>query len=252
VVQNIVINAIQAMPVGGTIRLEARNEPLEESNRWALPAGPYLRLSIADQGSGIPEEQLTRIFDPYFTTKQAGSGLGLATSYSILRNHGGHLAVSSVLGRGSTFTFLVPAEPDRVAPAAAAERIEVSARGHRVLVMDDQELVRGMAERMLRTLGFSTQGASNGEEALELFRAAQSEGRPFQLAILDLTVVGGMGGRATLAALRSIDPGLKVIISSGYSDDPVLADYRGHGATGILPKPYRLAELKSVLREALE
>jgi two-component system, cell cycle sensor histidine kinase and response regulator CckA len=252
VVQNIVINAVQAMPAGGTIRLDARNERLDESNRWSLPAGPYLRVSIADQGSGIPEEQLTRIFDPYFTTKQTGSGLGLATSYSILRNHGGHLGVSSVLGRGSTFTFLVPAEPDRAMPSAAAEWIEVSARGHRVLVMDDQELVRGMAERMLRTLGFSTQGASNGEEALELYRAARSEGRPYQLAILDLTVVGGMGGKATLAALRSMDPTLKVIISSGYSDDPVLADYREHGVSGVLPKPYRLAELKSVLREVLE
>jgi two-component system cell cycle sensor histidine kinase/response regulator CckA len=252
VVQNIVINAVQAMPAGGTIRLEARNERLGEANRGALPAGSYLRVSIADQGTGIPEEQLTRIFDPYFTTKQTGSGLGLATSYSILRNHGGHLGVSSALGRGSTFTFLVPAEPDREVPSAAAERVEVSARGTRVLVMDDQDLVRGMAERMLRTLGFSTHGASNGEEALALFHAARSEGRPFQLVILDLTVVGGMGGKETLAALRSIDPAVKVIISSGYSDDPILADYREHGASGVLPKPYRLAELKSVLREVVE
>ena len=252
VVQNIVINAVQAMPGGGTIRLEARNERLEPGNLRALPAGPYIRLSITDQGAGIPGEQLTRIFDPYFTTKQTGSGLGLATSYSILRNHGGHLGVSSTLGKGSTFTFLIPAQPDRTAPAAAAEQVEVHAKGRRVLVMDDQELVRGMVERMLRSLGFSTQGAANGETAIELFRAAQSQGVPFQLVILDLTVVGGMGGKETLAALREIDPSVKVIVSSGYSDDPVLAAYREHGASGVLPKPYRLQELKSVLREVVE
>ncbi len=248
VVQNIVINAVQAMPGGGTIKVETRNEILEEGNRFSLAPGPFLRIAITDRGIGIPEEQRRRIFDPYFTTKQTGSGLGLATSYSILKNHGGHLSVTSAVGEGSTFTFLIPAQPERALPAAAAATADVSAQG-RVLVMDDQDLVRGMVERMLHNLGFTTRGAANGEQALELFRAAREDGAPFQLVILDLTVVGGMGGKETLAALRSLDPSVKVIVSSGYSDDPVLSAYREHGASGILPKPYRLQDLKSVLSE---
>ncbi len=248
VVQNIVINAVQAMPGGGRILVSVRNEHLG-ANVAALPPGPYLRVSITDQGPGIPAEQRQRIFDPYFTTKQSGNGLGLATSYSILRNHGGHLGFTTEEGAGTTFWFLLPAQPERAAPRQEPDRVEAPASGWRVLVMDDQETVRVMVERMLRVLGFTTQGAAHGEEAVALFRAARDAGTPFQLAILDLTVVGGMGGRETLAALREIDPSLRIIVSSGYSDDPILSDFRRYGAGGVLPKPYRLEELKAVLRE---
>jgi two-component system, cell cycle sensor histidine kinase and response regulator CckA len=249
VVQNIVINAVQAMPKGGKITLSAGNASVEPDNPYALAAGSYIEVSITDEGTGIPDDQVKKIFDPYFTTKEGGSGLGLATSYSILRNHRGYLGARSVQGRGSTFTFLVPAEPRRKVPSSAQEDIVVSGRGRRVLVMDDQELVRTMVERMLTHLGFATQGASNGSEAVRLFEAARREGAPFDLAVLDLTIIGGMGGKETLNTLLSIDPTVKVIVSSGYSTDPVLAHHREYGAAGVLPKPYRLVDLKKVLRD---
>jgi two-component system cell cycle sensor histidine kinase/response regulator CckA len=249
VVQNIVINAVQSMPNGGKITLGAANVILEQENPYALPAGPYIQVSISDEGTGIPEDHLKKIFDPYFTTKATGSGLGLATSYSILRNHKGFLGVRSVPGRGSTFTFLVPAEPRQKIPGAVPEDVVVLGRGRRVLVMDDQELVRTMVERMLTHLGFRPQGASNGSDAIRLFREALQDGAPFQLAVLDLTIIGGVGGKETLATLLSIDATVKVIVSSGYSNDPILAHYREYGAAGVLPKPYRLIDLKRVLHD---
>jgi nitrogen-specific signal transduction histidine kinase/CheY-like chemotaxis protein len=252
VVQNIVINAVQAMPAGGQITVKAVNTRLEPENSCALPPGPYLEISVADKGTGIPEGLLKRIFDPYFTTKQTGSGLGLAVSYSIIRSHRGYLGATSAPGQGSTVTFLVPAEPDREIPRVAQEKAPVPLRGGGVLVMDDQEMVRTMAVRMIASLGFSAVGAANGGEALELYKAALADKRPFDAVILDLTVVGGMGGKETISRLLSIHPSARIIVSSGYSHEPDLADYRRLGAVGILPKPYRLQELKKVILEVVE
>jgi CheY-like chemotaxis protein len=195
---------------------------------------------------------LKKIFDPYFTTKQTGSGLGLATSYSIIRKHKGYLGAMSEPGRGSTFIFLIPAEPDGEVPPPSQESVAVSAHGGRVLVMDDQEMVRAMAIRMLISLGFSPDGAANGEEAVNLYQVAQSDGHPFVAVILDLTVIGGIGGKEAISRLRAIDPKAKIVVSSGYSNDPVMADYRRYGVRGVLPKPYRLQEMKNVLFEVLE
>ncbi len=252
VIQNIVINAVQAMPAGGRIQVKAVNSKLSEGNPLALPSGPYLEISISDEGEGIPEGLLNKIFDPYFTTKQAGSGLGLATSYSIVRKHKGHLGAASVPGRGSTFTILIPAEPGREVPPLVQQSVAVSARGGRVLLMDDQEMVRAMAARMLASLGFSPIAAANGEEAVELYQTAQSDGQPFVAVILDLTVIGGLGGKETISRLLAIDPGARIIVSSGYSNDPVLADHQRYGALGVLPKPYRLQELRNALIEVVE
>jgi CheY-like chemotaxis protein len=252
VVQNIVINAVQAMPNGGQIRVKARNVMLSGENPRALTPGPYLEISVTDEGTGIPEGLLKKIFDPYFTTKQTGSGLGLATSYSIIRKHKGYLGAMSEPGRGSTFIFLIPAEPDGEVPPPSQESVAVSAHGGRVLVMDDQEMVRAMAIRMLISLGFSPDGAANGEEAVNLYQVAQSDGHPFVAVILDLTVIGGIGGKEAISRLRAIDPKAKIVVSSGYSNDPVMADYRRYGVRGVLPKPYRLQEMKNVLFEVLE
>jgi len=252
VVQNIVINAVQAMPGGGQVTVRAVNRRLAGGNRHALPAGPYLEISISDEGTGIQEDLLRRIFDPYFTTKQTGSGLGLATSYSIIRSHRGYLSAESAPGRGSTFTFLIPAEPDRELPRMAPQDREVSARGKRVLVMDDQEMVRSVALRMLTGMGFSAVGAASGQEAVSLFAEALRGHEPFEVVILDLTVIGGMGGREALSRILSLDPSARVIVSSGYSNDPVLADHRRYGALGVLPKPYRLQELKKAMSELVE
>jgi two-component system cell cycle sensor histidine kinase/response regulator CckA len=252
VVQNVVINAVQAMPTGGQITVRMQNLTLAVENPYALPAGPYLSVSIADQGTGIPEGLLKRIFDPYFTTKQSGSGLGLATSYSIIRRHKGYLGASSAPGGGSTFTFLVPAAPEREVPRPVLEKAPLPLRGGKVLVMDDQEMVRVMAVRMLDGLGFVSVGASSGEEALELYATALSDGHPFDVVILDLTVVGGLGGKETLSRLLALDPAARVVVSSGYSNDPVLANHRRFGARGVLAKPYRLQEMKQALLEVME
>jgi len=251
VVQNIVINAVQAMPQGGQITVRLQNVTLQAENPYALLSGPYLQVAISDQGTGIPDPLLKRIFDPYFTTKQTGSGLGLATSYSIIRRHKGYLGVSSAAGQGSTFTFLVPAAPGRDVPPAEKATAASTGSGGRILVMDDQEMVRSMAMRMLDGLGFASVGASAGEEAVDLYATAMRDGRPFDAVILDLTVVGGLGGKETLSRLLSLDPAARVIVSSGYSNDPVLANHRRHGARGVLPKPYRLQEMKQALFDVL-
>ncbi len=251
VVQNIVINAVQAMPAGGRITIKAGNARLERENSCALPPGPYLEISVSDEGTGIPEGLLKRIFDPYFTTKQAGSGLGLATSYSIIRSHKGYLGASRP-GLGSTFTVLIPAEPDREVPRIKQESVAVTPLGKRVLVMEDQEMVRSVALRMLASLGYSSVGAAHGEEAVDLYASALRDGHPFDAVILDLTIVGGVGGKETLSRLLSIDPSVKVIVSSGYSNDPILADHRRYGAFGVLPKPYRLQELKKALFQVVD
>jgi len=251
VVQNIVINAVQAMPGGGQITVKVENATLTAENRYALLSGPYVQVSISDQGTGIPEGLLKRIFDPYFTTKQAGSGLGLATSYSIIRRHKGYLGASSAAERGSTFTFLVPAQPGLKIPPPVQAAATFSRTGGKVLVMDDQEMVRAMAVQMLGGLGFASAGASNGEEAVDLYASALHDGHPFDAVILDLTVVGGLGGKETLSRLLALDPTARVIVSSGYSNDPVLANHRRYGARGVLPKPYRLQEMKQALLDVL-
>jgi PAS domain S-box-containing protein len=254
VIQNIVLNADQAMAPGGTVEIAARNARApSKALPPALAPGDYVVITVRDHGAGMPPKVLERIFDPYFTTKEKGSGLGLATSYSIVRNHGGLIDVASEVGRGSLFCVYLPAaegverRPDP-APEAAPR---APARAGRVLVMDDERVVRTIVGKLLASIGHRAEFAQNGEEAIERFRAAGAAGDPFDAVILDLTVRGGLGGRETLERLLAIDPGVRAVVSSGYSEDAVMADHRAHGFRARLTKPYRLDQLRETLCELL-
>lgn len=250
VVQNLVINAIQAMPNGGSITLKLNNEVLAENDVVTLPAGDYLRLEIADSGRGIAPEHLARIFEPFFTTKEYGSGLGLATVYSVIKKHRGHIAVESVLGSGTTFRIWVPAariEPAR--PVAAAVPFE-PLKG-RVLFMDDEEPIRTMTKALLERLGLDVKVTSDGDEAVREYASARSAGQPFDVVVFDLTVPGAMGGADAMREILKMDPTAKGIVSSGYSSDPVMANFRAHGFRGSVPKPYRMSDFSRTLREVM-
>jgi two-component system cell cycle sensor histidine kinase/response regulator CckA len=250
VVHNIVLNACEAMPVGGTLRVAMHNTEIGEKNTLPLDRGNYVRIDITDSGPGIPDHYLARIFDPYFTTKQKGSGLGLATSYSIVKRHGGLITVSSQLGTGSTFSLYLPASGQR--PSARKGQVAglLSGRG-KILVMDDEEVVRTIAGHMLAGLGYEVEFAESGEGAIEKYSAAMKADVPFDAVILDLTVRGGMGGRETIRKLSAIDPSVKAIVSSGYSSDDILSQYRDYGFLAVLTKPYQIEELGLVLHGLL-
>ncbi len=248
VFNNLLINADQAMPAGGTITVRAENVIVGEES--TMEECEYVRITISDQGVGIPPHYLGKIFDPYFTTKQKGSGLGLATSYSIVRSNAGYITVESEPGAGTTFSVYLPAtqaaEPSPQIPAAAP----LSGQG-RILVMDDEVMVRDILSTMLGKLGFEVASAADGEEAIRLYQEAQTSGRPFTAAIFDLTVPGGMGGKEALRRLLAIDPRIKAIVSSGYSDDPIMAEFRTFGFQGVISKPYRFMELSQALAAVL-
>ncbi|HEU4389777.1 MAG TPA: response regulator, partial [Blastocatellia bacterium] len=212
-----------------------------------LPPGCYVRISIEDQGVGIPGEHLHKVFDPYFTTKQKGNGLGLATAYSIIKKHDGHIAVDSVVGKGTAFEIYLPASPN--ARPDAREVIEPPPLGKlRVLVMDDEETIRDVAAQMLESLGCEAASVRDGSDAIDLYHSAWQNGEPFDAVILDLTVPGGMGGKEVVERLLELDPDVKAIVCSGYSNDPVMADFDQHGFVGFVAKPYKIQELSDVLR----
>jgi signal transduction histidine kinase len=252
VIQNIVMNAMDAMPTGGTVIISAVNEVIPKGLKPSLPAGGcFVRIAIQDSGIGIPEQYMSRIFDPYFTTKQRGSGLGLASSYSIVNNHEGSIEATSEANKGSTFVIYLPGAKSTVAEEAAKEAPSttcVPMKRAKVLVMDDEEIVQSVAKEMLLALGHEVECTADGNEAIEAFKAAMEAGRPFDITILDLTVKRGMGGEETLRKLKEIDPDAKVIVSSGYSDDPVISDYRSYGFAAFLNKPYRTKELRDTLQ----
>lgn len=251
VVQNLAINAVQAMPQGGTVRIAAANVSLATGAIANLAAGEYVKISVTDTGTGIAPEHVAKIFDPYFTTKQQGSGLGLATVYSIIRKHGGHIEVESKLGTGTTFHFWMPAaaQPARTVPV---ESPSIDTLKVRVLFMDDEEPIREMATLFLSRLGSQVVTAGDGAAAVEAYRAAMEKQRPFDVVVMDLTVPGGMGGREAMQHLLKLDPKVRAIVSSGYSRDPVLGSYRSHGFCGILPKPYGLDQLRKTISEVVE
>ncbi len=251
VVQNLVINATQAMPEGGIIRVAIRNEDNPQRGTLnLLPQGQYLRLSIADSGVGIRADHLARIFDPYFTTKQSGSGLGLATVYSIVRKHLGHIEVDSVLGKGTTFTIWLPAAPHDQPPPTETNTTLPNMTG-RLLFMDDEATICQMAKTLLGRLGFTVVTAPDGSSAVAAYKEAKKSNAPFRLVIMDLTVPGGMGGLEAMEELRVFDPEVVAIVSSGYSSDPVMANYRNHGFRGMVPKPYKIADLARAIRTVL-
>ncbi len=249
VIQNLVINAIQAMPTGGAVTIRAENLTLKEDQGVPLPPGRYVKIKIRDQGIGIPADYLPKIFDPYFSTKQKGSGLGLATAYSIIKNHKGYMTVESTLGKGTTFHLYLPSTAKKVkaAPPKAACFLE-QGRG-RILVMDDDAGVRQVAGKILAHLGYEAEFAVDGNEAIDKYQVAQKSGRPFDLVIMDLTIPGGMGGKEALEVLRQIDPRTRAIVSSGYADDPIMTHYRDYGFCGVIKKPYKVDTFSHVLHE---
>lgn len=247
---HLLINADQAMPDGGIIRVGTDNIHLDASPIHELPKGNYVRITVEDQGSGIPTRHLSNIFDPYFTTKPSGRGLGLPTADSIIRKHQGHIAVHTVPDQGSTFHVYLPQSPCS-APVARPENVTVPTGRGKILVMDDQEPLLDIAGRLLASLGYDSVLARDGQEALDLFQAACDKGEPFDAVILDLTVPGGMGGAQAIPLLLALDPQVRAVVSSGYSSDPIMANFRSYGFSGVVPKPYTRAQLADVLHGIL-
>jgi PAS domain S-box-containing protein len=242
VLNNLLINACQAMPRGGTIRISARNTRVGFHEHHSLEEGNYVKVSIKDHGIGIPGEHLPKIFDPYFTTKQHGSGLGLATSYAIINKHRGNIAVESKLGHGTTFHLFIPEAGEKKPEQAPPRAVPLNGEG-RILVMDDDETLRDVASSILQSLGYTTRTAKDGKEAVACYEAARKTGEPFDAVIMDLTVPGGTGGKEAVGMLLQIDPGAKVIVTSGYSNDDCIANYKAYGFSGVVPKPYNLKQL---------
>jgi len=253
VLHNIIINATQAMPGGGTITIRAENSTVAADNSMCLAPGRYVRLTVSDRGCGISEEDQHKIFDPYFTTKADGSGLGLATTRSIIMKHGGHIDVRSVFGDGTTVEILLPACEEMPLftgrePSPEDSGIQMD---RSVLVMDDEEIIRDLTSLMLQESGYHVRTCVNGDEAIALYGAAVAAGNPYAAVIMDLTIPGGMGGREAAQHILALDPNARLIVSSGYSSDPVMADYAAHGFCAVLQKPYDADGITSVLRAAL-
>jgi CheY-like chemotaxis protein len=250
VINNLVINAMQAMPEGGVIQVRAENANLGEDNGLGLPPGRYVRIAVADCGSGIRPEHLAKIFDPFFTTKQTGSGLGLATAYSIIKRHDGLINVESTLGIGTIFRVYLPASNQPVQTPQVVQIGPLAGQG-RVLVMDDEPLIRELAVTALETLGYRVHTVPDGAEAVRCFAEAKARGDPFQALVMDLTIPGGMGGKEAVKKILALDPNARAIVSSGYSNDPVMAHFRDHGFRGVVGKPYRIEELAKALSEVI-
>lgn len=252
VVNALMLNAREAMPGGGTVRIAASNVELHDSSAL-LPAGRYIKVTVADGGEGIQEGSATKIFDPYFTTKPAATGLGLAISYSIVKKHGGLLHLESSSPEGATFVFYLRAT-DRKASAEPGKAPEplYHFNHQRVLVMDDEAAIRDLTSQLLGTLGYEVTTVPDGLEAVKTYERALRQGQQFQVVILDATVRGGMGGLATIERLRGLDPEVNAIICSGYSDEAALAEFLAYGFRGALPKPFTRRELAEALQRSFE
>jgi len=251
VINALMINAREAMLSGGTVDISARNIELENKPGALLPGGRYVKVAIADHGGGVPPDIATKIFDPYFTTKSVSSGLGLSISFSGVKKHGGMLHLEQSSPSGAVFSFYLPAA--RAEPAV----IKSIGDGHgmpsplqRILVMDDEEGIRELTSQLLNTLGYEVTAVTDGVEAVNTYERAMRRGENFQAVILDATIRGGMGGLATIARLRNIDPSVVAIICSGYSDEAALAEFLQYGFRGALPKPFTRRDLADVLQRA--
>ena len=252
VMNALLINAREAMPHGGKIIVSARNIDLEESGGALLPPGHYIKVSVADAGEGIDEELAKKIFDPYFTTKPMGSGLGLSISHSIVRKHGGLLHLEDSSSDGSTFAFYLPTAEQQIATGeSTASESFFPFRHPRILVMDDEAAIRDLTSQLLGALGYEATTVPDGQEAVRTYESALRKGENFHAVILDATIRGGMGGVATIERLRSLDPNVTAIICSGYSDEAALSEFLAYGFRGALPKPFSREELADVLHRAL-
>jgi len=251
VFHNVLINADQSMPEGGTIKVLVENRGVGKEDALPVREGRYVRVSMEDQGTGIPEKHLQKVFDPFFTTKDRGNGLGLSTSFAIVHRHEGTIQVESTMGVGTTFHVYLPASEKEPSAEAGDRRTLVRGRG-RILVVDDDAVVRKAARSILEHLGYEVEQALDGQECLNRYQDAMESGKPFRYVIIDLTIPGGMGGKQAIKDLRALNPGAVVIVSSGYSDDPIMSDYEAHGFDGVAPKPYTVEDLSKLLRSLEE
>jgi len=254
VINNLIINACQAMERGGLLEIHAKNMDNTETNTEQIlhmEKGKYIEIAVKDQGLGITEEHLQKIFDPYFTTKEKGSGLGLFTAYAIIKKHHGYLRVDSEVGIGTTFYIYLPATEVDLSASQDRQASDLVGTG-KILVMDDEEMIREMTRALLERFGYEVELAKDGIQALEIYQQASHAGRPFDAILLDLTIPGSMGGKETVRALHEFDPAAKAIVVSGYSNDPILAEYHHYGFCGYLVKPYPSQELLRVLSNILK
>lgn len=248
VIANILINAIHAMPEGGIINVSAENKNITGQSNIPLKDGEYVKISIKDHGIGIQKEHLNKIFDPFFTTKQRGKGLGLTSSYSIVKNHNGYIGVESEPGKGTTFHVYLPVSKEQPSLKEIVQEFPFSAKG-RILVMDDEDLLRTVISRMLAQCGYEAETSKDGSEMLKIYTEAMQSGKPFDAVIIDLIVPAGMGGKEAIQELLKIDPNAKAIVSSGYSEDPMIANFQEYGFRGMLAKPFTLNNLSQALHK---
>ena len=252
VINNLIINSSQAMPEGGIINISALNTLINGRSALPLQPGEYVEISIRDEGIGIPKENLHRIFDPFFTTKPKGTGLGLSSTFSIIKKHGGHITVDSSIGKGSIFNIYLPASENKTLPKHIEIVKEHIVDTGRVLIMDDEEMIRKTACNILRQLGYEADAVTDGEEAIAKYNEAMVSGRPYDIIIMDLTVPGRLGGKETVQKLIEIDPNVTAIASSGYSNDPVMHDFERYGFSGIIVKPYRVIDMRDAIWKVLK
>jgi PAS domain S-box-containing protein len=251
VIHNVLLNAIQAMPNGDSIQVRAENTVISAGSMLRLREGNYLKISVVDHGCGIPADILPNIFDPYFTTKTHGSGLGLATAYAIVTKHNGYMTATSEVGSGTTFSMYLPASTLHLLPVQEAPIISSHGTG-KILIMDDEEAIRDLLSDILTTLGYEVVCTRDGMEAVVAYQRAQAAGQPFAAVILDITVPGGLGGKEAMARLQGLNPQVKALISSGYANDPIMANFAQYGFSGVVTKPYTVERLKHALQGVLQ
>lgn len=251
VFHNLILNSDHAMPEGGVINIDAENITSTDDKKGLLPGpGKYVKISVHDNGIGIPDDHLQKIFDPYFTTKQKGSGLGLTTSFSIIRKHGGAITVESKPGKGTAFYIYLPASSKTNITHKEITAAVPSGKG-KILVMDDDDMVRNVISEMLRSAGYKAELTKDGAEAIELYQKARKSRESFDVVILDLTVPGGMGGKEAIKKLLFIDPEVKAIVSSGYSNDSVMSNFKDYGFSAVISKPFKAADISEILNELI-
>jgi PAS domain S-box-containing protein len=248
VIQNIVLNSSQAMPEGGVVKVTCKNVSSSEDHGFPLlQKGRFVKICIQDCGIGIPANVIDKIFDPYFSTKQMGNGLGLSITHSIISKHGGHISVKSSSGVGSNFTIYLPASGMTISQQQESLAENKASLQMKILIMDDEEIVRDVAKKMLVKLGYEVAQAANGEEVMKLYQESMNSEMPFDLVIMDLTIPGEMGGKEAVQKILKVKPDAKVMVSSGYSNDPIMANFKDYGFCAAITKPYHLQELSKVI-----